>query len=157
LTPKNQATAFLEDCLVKTYIPKQGEVTRKWLVMDAEGKSMGRIAAEVAKVLRGKHKPEFTPFLECGDYVLVVNVDKMVVTGTKMTDKMYYRHSGYKGGLKQTRMSDMMLKDPTSTLDIAIRGMLPHNSLGRSLATHFRLYAGADHPHAAQNPEPYEF
>lgn len=142
---------------MKTYVPKQGEIDKKWLLVDADGKSLGRIAAEVARLLRGKHKTMFTPYLDCGDNVLVINAEKVKITGTKMTNKIHYRHSGYPGGLKETKLSEMMRKDPAKALELAIWGMLPHNRLGRSLATQFRVYAGADHPHAAQNPQPHEF
>ncbi len=141
---------------MKTYVPGQGEVIKKWHLIDAEGKSLGRVAAEAAKLLRGKHKPEYTPFLDCGDSVVIINAEKVRVTGAKMQQKMYYRHSGYPGGLKETRLDAMMRKHPTRALELAIKGMLPGNRLGRKLATQFRVYAGAEHPHQAQQPEPYE-
>ena len=141
---------------MKTYVPKQGEINKKWHLIDAEGKSLGRVAAEAAKLLRGKHKPEYTPFLDCGDSVVIINAAKVQVTGNKMRQKMYYRHSGYPGGLKETRLDTLMGKHPTRALELAIKGMLPGNRLGRKLATQFRIYAGADHPHQAQNPVPYE-
>lgn len=141
---------------VKTYVPKLGEVAKEWHVIDAEGQVLGRVATEVAKLLRGKHKPQFTPFLDCGDNVIVVNAAKARVTGRKRSQKTYYRHSGYVGGIKQITYQQMLAKHPTRAMMLAIKGMLPHNRLGRSLARHVRVYAGADHPHEAQNPKPYE-
>jgi len=140
---------------VKTFIPTAGE-DKNWHVIDAEGKVLGRVAVEVAKLLRGKHKPTYTPFLDCGDHVVIVNADKICVTGNKAEDKMYYRHSGYKGGLRETNFRRLMEKHPTRAIALAVKGMLPHNRLGRKLATNFRVYAGPEHPHTAQNPQPYE-
>jgi len=140
---------------VKTYVPKQGEVEKKWYVLDAEGKILGRVAVEAAKLLRGKHKPQYTPYLDCGDHVIVVNADKIRVTGNKAVDKKYYRHSGYPGGLTETNFNELMAKHPTRAMEFAIKGMLPHNKLGRHLATHFRVYAGPDHNHEAQQPVSY--
>ena len=139
----------------KTYVPKQGETVKKWLVIDAEGQVLGRVAVEAAKLLRGKHKPQFTPYLDCGDHVIIVNAEKAVLTGNKRTDKMYYRHSGYPGGIKETNYESMVEKHPTRVMTMAVTGMLPHNRLGRSLATNLRVYAGPEHPHQAQNPEPH--
>ena len=139
----------------KTYVPKQGEITKNWHVIDAEGQVLGRVAVEAAKLLRGKHKPQFTPFLDCGDFVIIVNAEKAILTGKKRADKMYYRHSGYPGGLKETNYESMVEKHPTRPMTMAVTGMLPHNRLGRSLATNLRVYAGPDHPHQAQNPQPY--
>ncbi len=139
----------------KTYVPKLGEVTKKWHVIDAEGQVLGRVAVEAAKLLRGKHKPQFTPFLDCGDNVIIVNAEKAVLTGNKTVDKMYYRHSGYPGGIKETNYESMVEKHPTRPMTLAVTGMLPHNRLGRSLATNLRVYAGPEHPHEAQNPQPY--
>ncbi|HOH31650.1 MAG TPA: 50S ribosomal protein L13 [Candidatus Hydrogenedentes bacterium] len=140
---------------MKTFVPTEGAVKKQWRIIDAEGKSLGRVAAEAAKLLRGKYKPEYTPFLDCGDPVIIVNAAKVRVTGTKMEKKTYYRHSGYPGGLKEIRLNAMMRKHPTRALEIAIKGMLPGNSLGRKLARQFRIYATADHPHEAQNPVPF--
>lgn len=137
---------------MKTYVPKLGEVEKKWYVIDAENKVLGRVAAEAAKILRGKHKAQFTPYLDCGDHVIVVNAEKALVTGKKRTDKMYYRHSGYPGGIRQTNYNDLIAKHPTRAMFMAIRGMLPHNRLGRVQARHVRVYAGAEHPHEAQQP-----
>lgn len=138
---------------MKTYVPKQGDVQKKWYVIDAEGKVLGRVAAEAASILRGKHRPQYTPYLDCGDHVIVVNAAKARVTGNKGTDKMYYRHSGYPGGISEINYNDMMAKHPTRAMMLAIKGMLPHNRLGRAIARHVRVYAGAEHPHVAQNPE----
>ena len=142
---------------MKTYVPKQGEIIRKWHLIDAEGLSLGRVAAEAAILLRGKHKPEFTPFLDCGDSVVIINAAKIRITGNKMNKKIYYRHSGYPGGLTETRLDTLMIKHPTRALEFAIKGMLPSNKLGRKLATQFRVYAGTEHPHEAQQPVPHEF
>ena len=141
---------------MKTYVPKQGEVEKKWYVIDAEGKVLGRVAAEAAKLLRGKHKPQFTPFLDCGDHVIIVNAAKAVVTGRKEAQKKYYRHSGYPGGIKETSYEKLVAKHPTRPMTLAVKGMLPHNRLGRKLLTNVRVYAGPDHPHEAQQPQPYE-
>lgn len=138
---------------MKTYIPKDGEVVRKWAVIDAKGKVLGRVAAEAAKLIRGKHKPQYTPFLDCGDNVIIVNADKARVTGKKAQQKMYYRHSGYVGHLKETTYAQLIAKHPTRAMQLAVKGMLPHNRLGRQLATRLRVYAGPEHPHTAQNPE----
>jgi large subunit ribosomal protein L13 len=141
----------------KTFVPKEGQLEKKWFVIDAEGKVLGRVAAEAASLLRGKHKPQFTPFLDCGDHVIVINAEKARVTGKKTEDKMYYRHSGYPGGLKETNYRALVDRHPTRAMELAIKGMLPHNRLGRKLATNFRVYAGAEHPHTAQNPQPHSF
>ena len=138
---------------MKTYVPKRDEINRKWVVIDAEGKVLGKVAVEAARLLRGKHKPEFTPYLECGDYVIIVNAVKARLTGNKFTDKKYYRHSGYPGGIREITYDKMLVKHPTRAMTLAVTGMLPHNRLGRSLARHLRVYAGPDHPHAAQLPE----
>lgn len=140
---------------MKTYVPKQGDITKEWRVIDAAGIPVGRVAAEAARVLRGKHKPQFTPYLDCGDHVIIVNADRAKMTGNKGEDKMYYRHSGYPGGLKETNYNSMVKKHPTRAMTLAVTGMLPHNRLGRKLATNLRVYAGSDHPHAAQNPQPH--
>lgn len=142
---------------MNTYVPKQGEVEQKWLIIDAEDKVLGRVAVEAARLLRGKHKPQFTPFLECGDHVIILNAEKAKVTGNKREDKMYYHHSGYVGGLKETSYEDMLAKHPTRAMTLAITGMLPHNKLGSALARHLRVYAGSDHPHEAQQPQVHPF
>lgn len=138
---------------MKTYVPKQGELVKKWYVLDAEGQVLGRVAAEAAKLLRGKHKPQYTPYLDCGDHVIIVNAAKARVTGAKSTDKQYYRHSGYPGGLRTMTYNEMVAKHPTRAMMLAVRGMLPHNRLGRQLMKHVRVYADATHPHEAQCPE----
>ena len=138
---------------MKTYVPKQGDVQKKWYVIDAEDKVLGRVAAEAASILRGKHRPQYTPYLDCGDHVIVLNAAKARVTGNKGMDKMYYRHSGYPGGISEINYNDMLAKHPTRAMMLAIKGMLPHNRLGRAIARHVRVYAGADHPHEAQSPE----
>jgi large subunit ribosomal protein L13 len=143
-----------EEILVKTYVPKQGDIQKKWYVIDAENQVLGRVAVEAARILRGKHKPQYTPFLDCGDHVIIVNAEKARVTGNKGTQKKYYRHSGYPGGLTEQTYNDVLAKHPTRAMMLAIKGMLPHNRLGRALATNVRVYAGPNHPHQAQNPEP---
>jgi len=139
-----------------TYMAKPNAVERKWYVIDATEKRVGRLATEIAILLRGKHKPEFTPHVDTGDFVVVVNVDKVVFSGNKMQKKMYYRHSGYPGGLKETRAIDLLKTHPERILYSAVKGMLPHNSLGRQQLTKLKLYAGPEHPHQAQQPIPYE-
>lgn len=141
---------------VKTYVPGEGAIKKQWRLIDADGKSLGRVAAEAASLLRGKHKPDYTPFLDCGDPVIIINAAKVQITGDKMQQKKYYRHSGYPGGIKETRLDTLMRKHPTRALEFAVKGMLPGNRLGRKLARQFRIYAGADHPHAAQAPVPHE-
>lgn len=137
---------------MKTYVPKQGEVSKGWYVIDAEGQVLGRVAAEAARLLRGKHKPCYTPYLDCGDHVVIINAAKAKVTGRKADQKMYYRHSGYPGGLSEATYREVVERYPERAMSLAIKGMLPHNRLGRKLATNFRVYAGAEHPHGAQNP-----
>ena len=140
---------------MKTFVPKEGEVKKDWHIIDAEGKVLGRVAVEAAKLLRGKHKPQFTPSMGCGDHVIIINAEKAKVTGKKLTDKMYYRHSGYPGGLTEMSYGTMLERFPERAMSLAIKGMLPHNRLGRKLATNFRVYAGTEHHHEAQNPKPY--
>jgi len=139
-----------------TYMAKPNEVERKWYVIDAEGKTLGRLASEAASLIRGKHKPEFTPHVDTGDFVVVVNAEKIVLTGNKMQNKMYYRHSHYQGGLKVTSAQDMIKKTPERVLEQAIHGMLPKNRLGDKMKLKLKVYAGSEHPHQAQNPEVYE-
>ncbi len=139
---------------MKTYVPKQGDVTKNWIILDAEGQVLGRVAVEAASLLRGKHKPQFTPFLDIGDNVIIINAAKAVMTGDKAEQKKYYRHTGYVGGIKETSYKEMMAKHPTRAMTKAVTGMLPHGSLGRQCARHLRVYAGAEHPHEAQNPQP---
>ncbi|MHB1626797.1 MAG: 50S ribosomal protein L13 [Bacilli bacterium] len=139
-----------------TYMAKPGSVERKWYVVDAAGKRVGRLASEVAAILRGKHKPEFTPHIDTGDFVIIVNAEKVVFTGKKLQNKLYYRHSGYPGGLKSTSAADMLKKHPERIVEMAVKGMLPHNSLGANQYRKLNVYAGPDHPHAAQQPEPLQ-
>jgi len=135
---------------------KGHEVERKWLVVDAEGQTLGRLASEVAAILRGKNKPTFTPNVDTGDHVIIINAEKIHLTGNKLNDKIYYRHTQFAGGLKQRTALEMRTKYPTKMLELAIKGMLPKNSLGRQMFTKLNVYAGAEHPHAAQKPEAYE-
>jgi len=141
---------------VKTYVTKPDEVQREWFVVDASGKTLGRLATEVARILRGKHKPTYSPMIDAGDYVIVVNAEKVRVTGRKLTQKFYYRHSGYPGGFKQISLGDMLARHPTRVIEYAVRGMLPKNALGRRMFKKLKVYAGPDHPHQAQNPKPLE-
>ena len=144
--------------MYKTYYPKASEIERKWYVVDANGENLGRLATRVAAVLLGKHKPTFTPGVEMGDYVVVVNAERVTVTGTKTTSKMdskmYHRHSGYPGGLKSISLRDQLQKFPDRVLRAAVWGMLPHNRMGRSLLKRLKVYAGPEHPHGMQKPEP---
>jgi len=141
---------------MRTYVAKPSEIQKRWYVVDAEGKTLGRLASRIAAILRGKHKPTYTPFLDTGDYVIVINADKVVVTGDKAEGKLYYRHSGYPGGLKTTTFRRMMQTRPERVIEIAVRGMLPHNRLGRAMAKKLKVYAGPVHPHEAQQPEELE-
>ncbi len=139
-----------------TIFVKPSDIERKWYVIDASGKRLGRVAVKAANLLRGKHKPEFVPHQEVGDYVIIINADKVDVSGNKRNNKMYYRHSGYPGGLTAERFSDMIQRKPTYPMEHAVKGMLPHNRLGRKLFTNLKVYAGTDHPHTAQKPETVE-
>ena len=141
---------------MKTYVTKPNEIEREWFVVDAEGQTLGRLATEIACVLRGKHKPNFSPSLDVGDYVIVVNAEKVHVTGRKLDQKMYYRHSRYPGGLKEISLRDQLAKHPTRVLTRAVRGMLPKNRLGRQMFKKLKVYAGPEHPHEAQQPKPLE-
>jgi large subunit ribosomal protein L13 len=138
---------------MKTIFPKTQDVERKWYVVDAEGEILGRLATKVATILRGKHKPEFAPNQEVGDYVIVINADKVRVSGRKPQQKMYYHHTGYPGQIKSRTYEKMLAHKPTFPIEHAVRGMLPKNRLGRKLFTNLKVYAGAQHPHAAQQPE----
>lgn len=138
-----------------TFMAKGHEVERKWLVVDAEGQTLGRLASEVAAILRGKHKPTFTPNVDTGDHVIIINADKIELTGNKLQDKIYYRHTQFAGGLKQRTAGEMKEKYPTQMIELAVKGMLPKNSLGRKMFGKLNVYAGAEHPHAAQKPEVY--
>jgi large subunit ribosomal protein L13 len=141
---------------VKTYAVKAGEIQRNWYVVDAEGQTLGRLASRVATILRGKHKPIYSPHLDTGDFVIVVNAGKIRVTGDKMGQKMYYRYSGYRSGLRETPLSEMMARHPARVIELAVRGMLPKNRLGRALIRKLKVYAGPEHPHQAQQPRRLE-
>jgi len=130
------------------------EQHRQWHVIDADGKTVGRLASEVAKILMGKHKPSYTPFLDTGDHVIVINASKVVFKGNKLNDKMYRHHTGFPGGLKETSARDLLAKNPVKLLELVIRGMLPKTRLGRAMSSKLKVYAGAEHPHGAQQPKP---
>ena len=142
---------------MKTFMASPATIDRKCYVVDAEGKTLGRLASEVAKVLRGKNKPIFTPHIDTGDYVIVVNAEKIKVTGKKLDQKVYYRHSGYVGGIKETTLKEMLNKHPERVIEFAVKGMLPKGPLGRQMYTKLFVYAGPDHKHAAQKPEALAF
>jgi large subunit ribosomal protein L13 len=137
----------------KTYYPKPGEVTHDWYVVDAAGQNLGRFATQVARLLLGKNKPQFTPGVDTGDFVIIVNAEKIAVTGKKLDDKFYYRHSGYPGGIKQISLRDQLERFPERVIRSAVWGMLPHNRYGRKLMKKLKIYAGPGHPHAAQKPQ----
>ena len=142
---------------MKTFMASPATIDRKWYVVDATDMTLGRLAAEVAKVLRGKNKPIFTPHMDTGDYVIVVNAEKIKVTGKKMDQKIYYPHSDYVGGMKETTLKEMMAKKPARVIELAVKGMLPKGPLGRQMYTKLHVYAGAEHPHMAQKPEVLTF
>jgi len=139
---------------MKTYVPRRGDVRHDWWLVDAEGLTLGRLATEVAIRLRGKHKPEFTPFLDTGDHVIVVNAAKIALTGRKWSDKMYRRHSGYPGGLKELTAKEMLNRQPHRLVELAVKGMLPKGPLGRRLVRKLKVYVGPSHPHESQKPQP---
>jgi len=139
----------------KTYIPKAEEVARKWWLINAEGQVLGRLATTIARLLRGKDKPEFTPFMDTGDFVVVINAEKIKVTGRKLDDKIYYSHSGYPGGLKARTLREMLARKPEDVIRHAVWGMIPKNRLGRKLIKKLKIYRGPNHPHEAQQPQPY--
>ena len=141
---------------MRTFTQKQEEIERNWYIVDAEGETLGRLASRIAPILKGKHKPVYTPHLDCGDYVIIVNAEKVRVTGRKMDQKLYYRHSGYPGGLRSISLKDQLAKHPERVLQAAIRGMLPKNKLGRRMLKKLKVYAGDSHPHQAQQPRPLE-
>ncbi len=141
---------------MKTYVTKPADVERAWYVVDAEGQTLGRLASSVATVLRGKHKPIYNPSVDCGDFVIVVNADKIAVTGRRLEQKRYYRHSLYIGGLKEITLRDQLQQHPERVIESAVRGMLPKNALGRKMFKKLKVYAGGEHPHAAQMPQPME-
>ena len=138
---------------MKTFSAKPADVQHDWFVVDAAGKTLGRLAAEIATRLRGKHKPEYTPHVDTGDFIIVVNAEKIQVTGKKATDKIYYHHSEFPGGIKDISFEKLIVKAPERALETAVRGMLPHNPLGRAMFRKLKVYAGAQHPHAAQQPQ----
>lgn len=137
---------------MKTYQAKKEELDHKWYVVNAEGKVLGRLSTELAKILKGKNKPTYTPFLDTGDFVIVVNAGKVTLTGKKLKDKIYYHHTGYPGGIKQVNAGTLLTKKPTEVIRMAVRGMLPKNSLGRQMLRKLKVYAGPNHPHEAQKP-----
>jgi large subunit ribosomal protein L13 len=139
-----------------TFMAKANEVERKWYVVDAEGQTLGRLSTEVASILRGKHKPTFTPHVDTGDHVIIINAEKIHLTGNKLNDKIYYRHTNHPGGLKQRTALEMRTNYPVQMLELAIKGMLPKGRLGRQVSKKLNVYAGAEHPHQAQKPEVYE-
>jgi large subunit ribosomal protein L13 len=139
---------------MRTYSPKAGDITREWYVIDADGETLGRLATRVASVLRGKHKPTFTPHMDMGDHVIIVNAEKIVLTGAKAEQKLYHHHSGYPGGLRGVPFATMLVRRPTQVVESAVNGMLPKNRLGRQMAKKLKVYAGPEHPHAAQQPKP---
>jgi large subunit ribosomal protein L13 len=138
---------------VRTFTAKKEEIKREWFVVDATGQTLGRLASTIAPILRGKHKPTYTPHLDCGDFVIVLNADKVQVTGRKMDQKFYYRHSGYPGGIKQISLRDQLNRHPERVIQAAVKGMLPKNKLGRQMIKKLKIYAGDEHPHQAQQPE----
>ena len=142
---------------MNTFMASPATIDRKWYVVDATGMTLGRLSSEIAKVLRGKNKPIFTPHIDCGDYVIVVNAEKIVVTGKKLDQKIYYHHSDYVGGMKETTLKEMMAKKPEKVLELAVKGMLPKGPLGRSMIKKLHVYAGPEHKHEAQKPEVLTF
>jgi large subunit ribosomal protein L13 len=141
---------------MKTYVATPESRERNWLVVDATGKTLGRLATQIADILRGKRKPEYTPHVDTGDFVIVVNAERIVVTGNKRAEKRYYRHSGYPGGLRSRTLEEMLARRPEEVIRLAVKGMLPRTRLGRAQLRKLKVYAGPDHPHAAQKPEPLE-
>jgi large subunit ribosomal protein L13 len=153
-----RCSSFMQEVVtMKTYMANPDKLEKKWYVVDASGMVLGRLASEVASVLRGKNKPEFTPNVDTGDYVVVINADKIKVTGKKLEQKIYYRHSDYVGSLKETTLKEMLAKHPERVIEFAVKGMLPKGPLGREMMTKLHVYAGAEHPHAAQKPEVLTF
>lgn len=141
---------------MKTFVTKPAEIERKWWLVDATDKTLGRLASEIAQVLKGKHKPTYAPNVDAGDFVVVINAEKIAVTGRRMDQKVYYRHSQYPGGLTETKLKDMLQKHPTRPIKLAVKGMLPKNVLGRQMLTKLKVYAGSEHKHQAQQPEVLE-
>lgn len=141
---------------MKTYSPKVAEIDRRWWLVDAEGKVLGRLATEVARILRGKHKPTYTPHMDMGDYIVVINAEKVQLTGNKAEQKTYFRHSGFMGGERHIPFKEMLEKNPERVIELAVKGMLPKNNLGRLMRKKLRVYAGSEHPHEGQRPQPLE-
>ncbi|GAA4391218.1 MAG TPA: 50S ribosomal protein L13 [Ornithinibacter sp.] len=141
---------------MRTYTPKQGEITRAWHIIDATDVVLGRLASQTAILLRGKHKPTFAPHVDGGDFVIIINAEKVALTGAKLAQKKAYHHSGHPGGLKSTSYTELLAKSPEKAVEKAVRGMLPKNTLGRAQLSHLKVYRGAEHPHAAQQPQPFE-
>ena len=141
---------------MKTFSAKPHEVRRDWYLVDAQGRTLGRLATEIARRLRGKHKPEYTPHVDTGDYIVVINAEKIRVTGTKLADKMYHRHTGYIGNLKSESLETLLNREPERVLQLAVKGMLPRNPLGRQMLKKLKVVRGAEHPHQAQQPQPLE-
>jgi len=141
---------------MKTYSAKPGEVEQKWYVVDLDGQTVGRAASQVASILRGKHKPQYTPHVDVGDYVIAINAEKVVFTGKKLTDKSYWRHSGFPGGIRSTTPEKLLQREPETVFQLAVRGMMPKNTLGRKMLKKLKVYGGAEHPHEAQKPEPLQ-
>ena len=141
---------------MKSFMASPATIERKWYVIDAQGQTLGRLSSEIAKILRGKNKPTFTPHIDTGDNVVVINAEKIKVTGKKMDQKIYYKHSDYPGGMRETTLKEMLEKKPTDVITLAVKGMLPKGPLGRSMIEKLHVYAGAEHPHAAQKPEALE-
>jgi large subunit ribosomal protein L13 len=154
--PRHPEREPTEGTSVRTFQPKPGQVTRQWHVIDATDVVLGRLASQTARLLRGKHKPIYAPHVDTGDFVIIVNAGKVALTGSKRENKVAYHHSGYPGGLKRTRYSDLLDKRPEKAVEKAVKGMLPHNTLGRQMASKLKVYAGPEHPHQAQQPVPYE-
>ena len=142
---------------MSTYMAKANEVVRRWFVLDAAGKPLGRVAATAATILNGKHRPEYTRGVDCGEFVIIINAEKAVLTGNKLQDKYHYHHSGYIGGMKKVQYKTLMETKPEYAMELAVKGMLPHNTIGRKSATRLKVYAGAQHKHEAQKPEAVEF
>lgn len=142
---------------MSTYMAKAGQIDRKWYVIDAAGKPLGRVAVQAANLLRGKNKADFTPHVDCGDHVIIINCAKAVLTGNKLEQKKWFRHTGWIGGLKEVKYSTLMRERPEKAMELAVNGMIPSNTIGREAMTRLRVYAGAEHAHAAQKPEVFEF
>lgn len=143
-------------CTMKTFVQQTKDRDRNWFVVDADGQTLGRLATRIADALRGKRKPTYTPHLDGGDFVVVINAEKIAVTGAKLSNKLYYRHSGYPGGLRSRTLEEMLARQPEEVLRLAVKGMLPRNRLARKQMTKLKIYAGPEHPHAAQEPKPME-